>query len=210
MNQWQSLGAYNNQAISKDLACPTLNNGGFDIIGENLEMSNPPVPKENAASFAEDHGVKTAEKLSVSQENSTVKPSQNAMSKWAKPAHKSVARAVGYALTLGDEAAWQGLIIILVSRLSEAERAAFAFSTLSSLPDDHAIATVKAVLGVDLEGHGAGMPQAPLFSHMDQAAFWADMAEPDALDAYCLASFNRMAPARQAAFLSFVQRRAVA
>ena len=54
------------------------------------------------------------------------------------------------------------------------------------------------------------MPQAPLFNHMDQAAFWADMAEPDELDAYCLASFNRMHPARQSAFLAFVQRKAAA
>jgi hypothetical protein len=51
---------------------------------------------------------------------------------------------------------------------------------------------------------------APLFNYMDQAAFWADMATPDELDAYALASFNRMAPQRQAAFLGFVQGRAAA
>jgi hypothetical protein len=45
---------------------------------------------------------------------------------------------------------------------------------------------------------------------MDQAVFWADMAEADELDAYCLASFNRMAPQRQAAFLGFIQGRAAA
>jgi hypothetical protein len=45
---------------------------------------------------------------------------------------------------------------------------------------------------------------------MDDAAFWADMAEPGELEAYCLASFKRMIPARQMDFLAFVQRRAAA
>ncbi len=51
----------------------------------------------------------------------------------------------------------------------------------------------------------AGLPISYLFSVMDEAAFWADMAAPEELDAYCLASFQRMRPERQKAFLEFVQ-----
>ena len=50
----------------------------------------------------------------------------------------------------------------------------------------------------------------PLYGYMDEAAFWAEMAEPEALEAYCLASFERMAPARQSAFLNHVMGSAAA
>ncbi|EEX08744.1 hypothetical protein SL1157_0763 [Ruegeria lacuscaerulensis ITI-1157] len=40
---------------------------------------------------------------------------------------------------------------------------------------------------------------------MDQAIFWADMAEQEELEAYCVASFKRMYPARQRDFLEYVQ-----
>jgi len=58
------------------------------------------------------------------------------MSEFAKPAHKRIARAVGYALTLNDEAAWRALSFLLARYLSEEERAALAFCSLESLPDD--------------------------------------------------------------------------
>jgi hypothetical protein len=54
------------------------------------------------------------------------------------------------------------------------------------------------------------MPLPPLVNYMNEASFWADRAAPTELDAYCLATFNRMAPDRQAAFLDFIQRRAAA
>lgn len=161
--------------------------------------------KENAASEATEHGVKWCETEQKSHEDNTPKRGRSAMSKWAKPAHKKTARAIGYALTLGDEAAWHGLTIVLMARLSDEERAAMAFAALMSLSDEHKAAVCDAVLP-----KGAGLPSAPLFGYMDQAAFWADMAEPDELAAYCLASFNAMPRGRQAAFLEHVQGRAAA
>ncbi|MFD1193344.1 hypothetical protein ACFQ3C_01500 [Seohaeicola saemankumensis] len=134
------------------------------------------------------------------------KPVRNALSEYANPKHKAATRSLGYALTLGDEASWRGLIIVLMSRLTIEERAALAFSTLRSMGPDEAAMTAKAAL----EEATAGMPIAAFDGVISEAAFWADLADPDELDAYCLACFNRMAPARQAAFLSFVQRRAVA
>ncbi|WP_386683002.1 hypothetical protein [Loktanella sp. R86503] len=117
------------------------------------------------------------------------------------PAHQSVARSICYALTLENPDSWQGLPVILRARLDERERGMLAYMSLRSMDADNAATVAGAFVG------GAGMPGAPLFNHMDQAAFWADMAEPAELDAYALASFNRMAPARQAAFIHYIQRR---
>ena len=88
------------------------------------------------------------------------------------------------------------------SQMSNEERAAQAFSSLIALGADNA----ECIATAALEHLQAGAPIPPLFSPMDEAVFWADMATPGELDAYCLASFNRMAPQRQGAFLSFVDR----
>jgi hypothetical protein len=118
---------------------------------------------------------------------------------------KRVSRSVGYALLLDTFEDWDGLSLILRARLSDRQRAALAFMALKSLDQDDATLTAETALS-----GGAVQPMAPLFNYMDQAVFWADMAEADELDAYCLASFNRMAPQRQAAFLGFIQGRAAA
>jgi hypothetical protein len=120
------------------------------------------------------------------------------------PAYQSVAKSICCALTLQHPDAWQGLPVILTACLDERERAMLAYMTLRAMDAESVAAVSGAFMG------RAGMPGAPLFNHMDQAAFWADMAESAELDAYALASFNRMAPARQAAFLNFIQRRATA
>lgn len=120
-------------------------------------------------------------------------------------AYKRVARMVGYSLLLTDADAWHGLTIVLTARLTTKERAAMAWAVLRSLTPDQVVAVAEAVLP-----QGVGQPIAPLFNHMDEAAFWADMAEPEALEAYCLASFNAMPATRKAAFLKFVQGRVAA
>ncbi|MBB1498478.1 hypothetical protein [Paracoccus sp. MC1862] len=52
-----------------------------------------------------------------------------------------------------------------------------------------------------------GWPQTPfLCGLMEEAGFWADMASRAELKAYCLASYQRMTPADQAAFLGYVQQ----
>lgn len=114
---------------------------------------------------------------------------------------KRATRSIGVALWLDNPDTWFGLPVILRARLTERERAALAFMALKSLDPDNAVKVAEGVIG-----GGAGQPQAPLFDCMDQAAFWADMADPEELEAYCLASFNAMPRGRQAAFLNFVQR----
>ncbi|GGF53508.1 hypothetical protein SAMN05216376_102165 [Mameliella alba] len=110
-----------------------------------------------------------------------------------------------YTLTLGSQEAWLGVAPVLMARLTVEERAALAFMALKSQDRDDATMTAEAALCA-----GAGQPQAPFFGFMDQAAFWADMADPEELEAYCLASFNAMPRGRQAAFLDHVQGRQAA
>ena len=121
-------------------------------------------------------------------------------------AYKRVARMVGYTLLLGEDTEnWHSLTVVLTARLTPQERVAMAWAVLRSLTPEQVIAVAEAVLP-----DGTSAPIAPLFSRMDEAAFWADIAEPEALEAYCLASFRAMPRQRKAAFLKFVQGRAAA
>ena len=121
-------------------------------------------------------------------------------------AYKRVARIVGYCLLLGDDADnWHGLTDVLTARLTMRQRAAMAWAVLRSLPPETVMDVANTVLPERM-----CPPIAPLFSYMDEAAFWSDMAEPEALEAYCLASFKAMTGPRQAAFLEFVQGRRAA
>ncbi len=77
------------------------------------------------------------------------------MSLYAKDSHKRVAKGLGFALTLGTESAWHGLTILLMARLTEAERAALAFATLTSLSENHAYMTASAALFGTLHGEAS-------------------------------------------------------
>ena len=122
--------------------------------------------------------------------------------KQIKPEHKRMSRILGYTLTLGDTEAWSGFCLLASARLTVAERAALAFMALKSLNREDARETAEAALA------GIGAPITPLFDHFDEAMHWADFAEADQIEAYCMATFNRMSPDRQAEFLRHVQRRA--
>ncbi|MCB1471219.1 MAG: hypothetical protein KDK08_29545 [Rhizobiaceae bacterium] len=85
----------------------------------------------------------------------------------------------------------------------------------------YAIAFIDAVEGIPredrlpfleiaLDQYSAGPPIPPLISHMDEAAFWADMASRNELKAYLWACWSHLNAADQAAFLEFVQGRAAA
>jgi len=67
------------------------------------------------------------------------------MSRNAKPAHKSAARVLGYALTAGDFETWNAASAAWEARLTAQERAALAYMTLKSLDYDDAIDVVDAV-----------------------------------------------------------------
>ena len=61
------------------------------------------------------------------------------------------------------------------------------------------------IKGAALEYWSAGMPVAPLFSHMDQATFWASSATRPERKAYALATFLSLSASDRAGFLAYVQ-----
>lgn len=115
--------------------------------------------------------------------------------------YRRSARAFGLTLFRDDGfSAWDGFSLVLAARLTTKERAALTWSALRSLPENVAVDTAATVLP-----EPTGAPVAPLFSHLDEASFWASYAVPEALDAYALAAFSEMTPKRQTDFLSFIQ-----
>lgn len=125
-------------------------------------------------------------------------------SKLMKRPHLGATRMLGYALTSHDYETWEAASAVWQARLSPEERAALAWAALRSLDRDHALDVIETVLG------GAGAPLPPLFNTIDAAAWWADIASPEELEAYCLATFRAMPRGRRAAFLDHVQRRKAA
>lgn len=111
-------------------------------------------------------------------------------------------KSLGYVLTLGTQDAWRDFLTLLKLHLTPKERAALAFISLKSLDENDAVLTAEAAIH-----EGAGQPIAPLFDHVDEAAFWADMANSAELLAYCMASYSAMPPEDQAAFLDHVKVR---
>lgn len=71
------------------------------------------------------------------------------MSKYALDRHKRAARAFGYALTLGDESAWDGFAVILLARLTDRERGALAYTALRSLSTEQAMIIASLWTGED-------------------------------------------------------------
>ncbi|MGX9352356.1 hypothetical protein ACS3QZ_14235 [Shimia sp. W99] len=109
-------------------------------------------------------------------------------------------RSIGCALWMNTPNAWEGLQTILAARLSPACLSLLASTILCTLRRDDAIEALVRAHG------GAGAPIPPLFSFMDEAVFWAQMAARDELKAYLLASYNHLPEQDQAAFLDFVQK----
>ena len=114
------------------------------------------------------------------------------------------ARAFGCALLCGGYDRWSVVGDILLE-YAPTDRAALAFVTLRRMDLDDALDAVQTALA-----NGAGQPPPPLFNAMDEAAHWADWANPDELEAYCLASFKAMPSQRKTAFLEYVQGRIAA
>ncbi|NDV52941.1 hypothetical protein [Salipiger sp. PrR003] len=78
--------------------------------------------------------------------NNTKKSARSAMSLFGKDSHKRVSKAIGYALTLATESAWESFSKVLAARLTYEERAALAFAALRSLDEDTAYLTASAAV----------------------------------------------------------------
>jgi hypothetical protein len=105
--------------------------------------------KEKTGAAATAPGFNTDKKPLGSCRKNTTSKGKSAMSLYGKDGHKRIAKAVGFALTLGTTAAWHSLTILLLARLTEAERAGLAFSALRSLDEDNAYSVASlAIFGV--------------------------------------------------------------
>ncbi|AUQ55175.1 hypothetical protein [Phaeobacter inhibens] len=124
---WRSLKDVKTPKEISGLGCPPCASVPIENIGENFEKPTPNNPEG---------GAKVA--CPAALEDAPVSKRKNAMSLYAKDGHKRIAKAVGYALTLGTSAAWHGLTFLLVARLNEAERAGLAYAALRSLNKDNA------------------------------------------------------------------------
>jgi hypothetical protein len=117
-----------------------------DKCGTAGERDTSHLTTKNAASAATDNGAKCNTKAYNSRKDTTPKRGRSAMAMYGKPDHKRVAKSLGYVLNQGTTSAWHGLTIILMARLTDAERAALAFATLNSLSDDQAYMTASVAL----------------------------------------------------------------
>ncbi len=189
---------------NQTLAVVNRENPGVENAQEIAGLANllkPDKPKESPARLAGRHGAITDLEYQTCDDD-TPKRRRSAISKFAKRAHKKAAKLLGYALVLGTYEAWETASAIWQARLTETERAALAWAALRSLDHDDAVTVAETALG------RAGAPDAPLFSEMDQAAFWAERAAPDELAAYAVAIFRAMSRADRRDFLSYAGRAA--
>lgn len=121
-----------------------------------------------------------------------------------RPDHKSAMQTFGNALTLGNSEAWEGAINVFEAHLTDHELAAAGYAFLKAQIPENAALTAEAVLG------RPDTPLPPLMSEMDEATFWADIADPRYIKACVLAGYNRMPVQDQVAFIDYVNGRAAA
>jgi len=124
------------------------------------------------------------------------------MARYAKTAHKTAAKVLGYALTLDTPETWLAASVVWQARLTPQEAAAAALAALRATDPDIALMVAQAALG------GAGIPLSPLDDVIDDAGWWADMATAEERAAYAVACFNRFSPLERDEFLEFVRGQA--
>ncbi|MDX5412427.1 MAG: hypothetical protein LPK02_05230, partial [Rhodobacterales bacterium] len=98
------------------------------------------------------------------------------------PAHKAMARELGYALTLKRTYGWHSFTQLAAAELSEVDRASLSFAALQSLTPDLIEMTAAHVLGA------AGCPLPPFLGGMDEARLWAACATTKERKAVALAA----------------------
>lgn len=131
-------------------------------------------------------------------------PRRSAMSRFAKPSHKRVARALGYALTLGaDFDAWRDFSHIAQARLTRTERCMAAWAFLRSLDREDAAKTSNAILG---DAQSAVRP-VPMFDPGD-ADLWASAASQAELAGFASAALDHLGGAARDAVLRQARRAA--
>lgn len=127
---------------------------------------------------------------------------KNPMSLYAKPDHKRMSKALGYALTLDNDEGWEGFTLLACARLTEAERAVLAWAVLMAMEPDNVVAVAKNVIGA------ADYPMPPYLDPLDDARHWAECANDEELRAYALAIFEAMSAPDRRDFVNFTREAA--
>jgi hypothetical protein len=114
---------------------------------------------------------------------------------------------IGSALSLApDAAAWRGVTIVLMARLTPAERACLAVSALEATGDEEFFAIVEALF----PRRQVGRPLPPFLSAENDAGWWVRTAGLPEVKAYLSACFARLPSKERKAFLKAASRRAAA
>ncbi len=71
---------------------------------------------------------------------------KSAMSRYARPAHKRAARALGFALTLGTEPDWWVFSALINRLLTDQEKTALAYFALMAMDEHQTQITAEAAL----------------------------------------------------------------
>ncbi len=116
--------------------------------------------------------------------------------------HRRASKMLACTLHADSVETWSEAAVVWRARLTDTERAALAFSVLTSLNSDHREWVCEAVFD------GPEMPAVPLISAMDEAANWADWADYPSIKACTLAGFNRLTLGDQVAFAEHITRSA--
>jgi hypothetical protein len=119
--------------------------------------------------------------------------------------HATVAQAVANTLSLGDLESYTGLFVILRARLTPQERRRLAWATLMRCDDEEVEDVAKTVLPPQSR---AGWPMVPLEDVVSEAAFWADHASHEELQAYAAVCLSRLPQAERLALTTPAKRRA--
>lgn len=109
------------------------------------------------------------------------------------------ARALSYALTLANPRKWAATSIIWEARLDHVERYELARSVLLAMRPE-----VTEVLFEDVMG-GAGYPLPTFIDPLDDARWWADMANEAELEAFCFATFMALPRSVKLDFIEFAK-----
>ncbi|WP_155773883.1 hypothetical protein [Rhodovulum sp. MB263] len=160
--------------------------------------------KENAAADGPRNGAENACEGFRLPCHSSLKAGVSATLKYASDAHDRASRMLAAALTLEDFDAWAAASAVWAARLTARERASLAYAALRSLEPEQAEMTAATVL------RAAGAPMPPFLRGMEEARFWASLANRAELKAFALASFEAMAPRDQTAFLRHISEIEVA
>lgn len=116
------------------------------------------------------------------------------LSRHMRPAHKRMARMLGYSLTIDAPDGWHGFSAVAQAHMTKAERVSLAYAALNTLSSEEAAMVASAVL------RPAGYPLPPFLGGMSDARDWASFASRRELIAYATAAFEAMTLPDQAAF----------